>query len=126
MLDQAGFVQRDIKGDNILIGKDGGGILADFGLCIATGDSGLPEFLGDGTVEYSAPEIVNKLSGSNLCTEIYSLFVVFVESVMMRHPFGVAVSNLTNIRELVDRRLVSFFSLLTFWPRNWARSVSSV
>lgn len=88
VLHRNGFVQRDIKGDNILVGKDGDGILVDFGLCIKSADASLPEFLGDGTAEYSAPEVAKKLSGSNLCTELFSLFVVFVESVMMRHPFG--------------------------------------
>lgn len=122
MLDGAGFVQRDIKGDNILIGKDGDGILADFGLCITTGDSSLPAFLGDGTAEYSAPEIVNKLSGSNLCTELYSLFVVFVEAVMMRHPFGVEVrmqydKNQGMVEDHFAEHLVS---------ENWARLVCSV
>eukprot|EP00903_Cladosiphon_okamuranus_P020846 g19145.t1 len=88
LLHEAGFIQRDIKGDNILIGKDGRGILADFGLCIARADACLPEFLGDGTTDYAAPEICSKLSGSTLCTELYSWFVVFVEAVMMRHPFA--------------------------------------
>lgn len=88
MLHEAGFVQRDIKPDNILVGQDGGGILADFGLCITKTDACLPEFLGDGTADYSAPEITSKLSGSTLCTELYSWFVVFVESMMMRHPFA--------------------------------------
>lgn len=88
LLHESGFVQRDIKGDNILVGEDGTGVLADFGLCIATTDASLPEFLGDGTADYAAPEIASKLSGSTLCTELYSWFVVFVESVMMRHPFG--------------------------------------
>lgn len=88
VLHRSGFVQRDIKGDNILVGKSGDGILVDFGLCIRITDACLPEFLGDGTAEYSAPEVANKLSGSTLRTELFSLFVVFVESVMMRHPFG--------------------------------------
>lgn len=88
LLHEAGFVQRDIKGDNILIGEDGRGILVDFGLCIARADACLPEFLGDGTADYAAPEISSKLSGSTLCTELYSWFVVFVEAVMMRHPFA--------------------------------------
>lgn len=88
LLHEAGFVQRDIKGDNMLVGADGSGILADFGLCIAKADACLPEVLGDGTADYAAPEVVSKLSGSTLCTELYSWFVVFVEAVMMRHPFG--------------------------------------
>eukprot|EP00752_Nemacystus_decipiens_P005625 g5090.t1 len=88
LLHESGFVQRDIKADNMLIGADGSGILADFGLCIAEADAGLPEFLGDGTVAYAAPEVAARLSGSTLCSELYSWFVVFVEAVMMRHPFG--------------------------------------
>lgn len=76
----------------MLVGEDGSGILADFGLCIANADACLPEFLGDGTAEYAAPEITSKLTGSTLCTELYSWFVVFAESVMMRHPFAGEVS----------------------------------
>lgn len=72
----------------MLVGEDGSGILADFGLCIATADASLPELLGDGTADYAAPEVTRKLSGSTVCTELYSWFVVFVEAVMMRHPFG--------------------------------------
>lgn len=69
------------------MGKSGDGILVDFGLCIRSADASLPDFAGDGTAEYSAPEVANRLAGSTLCTELFSLFVVFVESAMMRHPF---------------------------------------
>lgn len=88
VLDKGGFVHRDINRDNMLVGKDGSGILAGFGLCIAKSDAFRPEYLGDGTADYAAPEVINKSSGSTLCTELYSWFVVFVESMMMRHPFG--------------------------------------
>lgn len=93
VLDGTGFIQRDVKGDNILVGRNGEGILADFGLCVRTTEAAAQrELFGAGTPEYSAPEVSGGQSGSSLCTELYSVSVVFVESVLGRHPFCGEVS----------------------------------
>lgn len=96
VLDHVGYLHRDIKGDNVLVRDDGTGILADFGLCVGKSDACKTEMLGDGTSDYCALEIVQKRSGSTLATELFSLFVVFVESVMRRHPFGGEVRQLSS------------------------------
>lgn len=87
-LDGAGYLHRDIKGDNILVGRNREGVLADFGLCVLASEAATaPELVGDGTPEYSAPEVSRGTAGSSLNSDLFSFFVVFAESILVRHPF---------------------------------------
>lgn len=81
-----GYYHRDIKPDNILIGKECTGILVDFGLCITTKEALEGEGIGEGTPEYAAPETGKR--GPSLSAELYSVFLCFVEAFTGRCVFG--------------------------------------
>lgn len=81
------YVHRDVKPDNILVDENGEGKLTDFGMCVKIEDACLPENIGDGTPEYSAPETSTR-HGASLLSEIYAVGVIFVEGLMNNCPFG--------------------------------------
>ncbi|CAN0256601.1 unnamed protein product, partial [Ectocarpus fasciculatus] len=84
-LNSVGFLHRDIKPENILVSKDGEGILTDFGLCVQNEKAVLPSYIGAGTANYSAKEVVT--TGSCLCSELFSVSVCFLELMLSRNPF---------------------------------------
>jgi serine/threonine protein kinase len=85
---QAGLIHRDIKPQNILIGKDDHAYLADFGLTKALDDTarltGTGQFLG--TIDYVAPE---QIQGEPpvAASDCYSLTAVLYECLTGRVPF---------------------------------------
>lgn len=81
------YVHRDVKPDNILVDEHGEGKLTDFGMCVKIDDACLPENIGDGTPEYSAPETSTR-HGASILSEIYAVGVIFVEGLMNNCPFG--------------------------------------
>lgn len=81
------YVHRDVKPDNILVDEHGEGKLTDFGMCVKIEEACLPENIGDGTPEYSAPETSTR-HGASVLSEVYAVGVIFVEGLLNNCPFG--------------------------------------
>ncbi|HEV7223501.1 MAG TPA: sigma-70 family RNA polymerase sigma factor [Pirellulales bacterium] len=85
-----GFVHRDVKPANILIGADGRVVLADFGIAV-TQEELLHETLTTaGTLAYMAPEQLTTPVKVDARTDVYGLGVVLYESLTGRRPFQAA------------------------------------
>eukprot|EP00903_Cladosiphon_okamuranus_P012517 g11721.t1 len=96
----AGYLQRDIKPENILVSESGEGILADFGLVVRVEDAGLAVNIGAGTEDYSAKEVFT--TGSVLPSELFSVATSFVEMMIGRCPFNGEELMKVSIEQRVD------------------------
>ncbi len=91
IMHERGFVHRDIKSGNILVGFDGRTKLSDFGVSYQPGQ----RITVAGTLNYMAPEQVVRLINKNLdpivptpALDIWSLGVVFFELLTGHEAFG--------------------------------------
>ena len=87
-LHRRGLVHRDVKPANVMIAKDAGAALTDFGLAKGTGYTVLTR-AGQvvGTMDYLAPELIRGGSATP-ATDIYALGCVLVECLTGAPPFG--------------------------------------
>jgi serine/threonine protein kinase len=85
-----GILHRDIKPSNVLLAKDGGIYLADFGLAriAASGESTISTDMVMGTPQYISPEQAMGKSDLDEGTDIYSLGVMLYELVVGKVPFN--------------------------------------
>lgn len=80
-----GIVHRDIKPENIFYSSDGTVKITDFGISTGIGEKIVGDKV-DGTVEYSAPEILTGKS-STPSADIYAIGIIFFEILVGRLPF---------------------------------------
>jgi hypothetical protein len=85
-LHKAGVVHRDLKPANILLPRDGGLKLADFGLAAVVGTA---ESLPVGTVRYMAPELLRG-EPATAASDLYSLGMIAYELLAGRERFDQA------------------------------------
>ncbi|CAL2029055.1 unnamed protein product [Caenorhabditis brenneri] len=85
-LHSLGIVYRDLKPENILLDEDGHIKVTDFGLSKEAIDSEKKTYSFCGTVEYMAPEVINR-RGHSMAADFWSLGVLMFEMLTGHLPF---------------------------------------
>ncbi|KAI6182162.1 Non-specific serine/threonine protein kinase [Aphelenchoides bicaudatus] len=85
-LHNIGIVYRDLKPENILLDRDGHLVVTDFGLSKESLGTTGKTYSFCGTVEYMAPEVVNR-RGHSAAADWWSLGVLMYEMLTGRLPF---------------------------------------
>ncbi len=118
-LHQNGYIHRDIKNNNVLIGRDHQNQyiakITDFGLSkVAQTDaqSMISNSLFGGTYEYMAPELFNKSQKIKKNVDIWSYGVLVYELFTGDRPWE-------NPAKLVDDQLYAYLDKLQSLPEHW-------
>ena len=82
-----GLVHRDIKPANILLARDGGIKITDFGSAVSTKAANLTHIAGLGSIAYMSPQQIRGHFPLTYHTDIYSLGVVLFKMLTGRTPF---------------------------------------
>ena len=81
-----GFVHRDLKGDNVLVHRDGRVLLSDFGVSTAV-KTGSKEKEFAGSPCWMAPEVMAQKTGYDASADIWSLGITIIEFAEGKAPF---------------------------------------
>lgn len=98
----AGVVHRDLKPDNVLLGREGRIMITDFGIAraFATGGALRTQGVALGTPEYMAPEQIEASDDVDHRADVYALGVMLYEMLVGERPwsgdsaFGIAAARL--------------------------------
>ncbi|XP_062864235.1 ribosomal protein S6 kinase beta-2-like [Trichomycterus rosablanca] len=94
-----GIIYRDLKPENIMLNYEGHIKLTDFGLCKESIHDGTMTHTFCGTIEYMAPEILNR-SGHNRAVDWWSLGALMFDMMTGSPPFTAE-----NRKKTIDRIL---------------------
>jgi len=82
-----GLIHRDIKPANILLARDGGVKVTDFGSAVSTKAANVTQIAGLGSIAYMSPQQIRGHNPLTFHTDIYSLGVVMFKMLTGRTPF---------------------------------------
>lgn len=106
------IIHGDIKPSNIMLAKNGGVKLSDFGLARRASDT--KKLVTGGTPNYLAPEILNGSSPSQQ-SDMYALGVTLFELTFGKLPISLSGTTVASWKQIHNEQVVQF---PTEWPEN--------